>query len=139
MFAASARSSLGVLPLISRPRALLRGANCTRHCTRPNQWLQPSIQQRLHAPARAFSTSRAVYEDESKNKSKKLPEKGEEADEKNAKRHGQQKKADDRPWHRLSGSKQYKETSPDPSGGDESKGIPKIYMSNIWLWRKLTC
>ncbi|KAM0512904.1 hypothetical protein ACHAPE_008407 [Trichoderma viride] len=118
MFAASARSSLGVLPLISRPRALLRGANCTI----PHQWLQPSIQQRLHAPTRAFSTSRAVYEDDSKNKSKKLPEKGEEADEKNAKRHGQQKKADDRPWHRLSGSKQYKETSPDPSGGDESKG-----------------
>ncbi|EHK18513.1 uncharacterized protein TRIVIDRAFT_127145, partial [Trichoderma virens Gv29-8] len=33
-----------------------------------------------------------------------------------------QKQADDRPWHRLSGSKQYKETSPDPSGGDDSKG-----------------
>lgn len=123
MFAASARSSLGVLPLISRPRALLRGANCTR----PHQWLQPSIQQRFHTPPRAFLTSRAAYEDESKNKSKKLPEKGEEADEKDTKRrHGAQKQADDRPWHRLSGSKQYKETSPDPSGGDESKGISKI-------------
>lgn len=121
MFAASARSSLGVLPLISRPRALLRGANCTR----PHQWLKPSTQQkqRFHVPTRTFSTSQAVFEDESRNKSKKLNEKDEEVDEKNARRHGAQKKADDRPWHRLSGSKQYKETSPDPSGGDESKGI----------------
>lgn len=126
MFAASARSSLGVLPLISRPRALLRGANCTR----PHQWLQPSIQQRFHAPIRNFSASRAVSEDESKKRLEKLHEKGEEADEKDAKRHGAQKKADDRPWHRLSGSKQYKETSPDPSGGDESKGISKVYTSN---------
>ncbi|KAL7921358.1 hypothetical protein ACQKWADRAFT_295550 [Trichoderma austrokoningii] len=116
MFAASARSSL-VLPLISRPQTLLRGANCTKH-----QWLKRGIQQRFHAPIRKFSTSRTLYEDESKNKSRNLPEKDQEADEKDARRHGAQKKADDRPWHRLSGSKQYKETSPDPSGGDESKG-----------------
>lgn len=108
-----ARSSLGVLPLISRPQALPRA----------HQWLKPSIQQRFYTPIRSFSTSRGVYDDESKRKSKHLHEKGQEADEEDGRRHGAQKKADDRPWHRLSGSKQYKETSPDPSGGDESKGI----------------
>ncbi|GFP60141.1 calcium uniporter protein 5, mitochondrial [Trichoderma asperellum] len=107
-----ARSSLGVLPLISRPQALPRA----------HQWLKPSIQQRFYTPIRSFSTSRGVYDDESKRKSKHLHEKGQEADEEDGRRHGAQKKADDRPWHRLSGSKQYKETSPGPSGGDESKG-----------------
>lgn len=118
MFGASARSSLGVLPLISRPHALLRGANSTRL----HQWLKPSTQQRFQTPIRKFSTSQGLCEDESKQKSKHLHESGAKADEDDGRRHGAQKKADDRPWHRLSGSKQYKETSPDPSGGDESKG-----------------
>lgn len=122
MFGASARSSLGVLPLVSRPHALLRGANCTR----PHQWLKPSTQQRCRTPVRKFSTSQAADGEESDRKSKHLHEKGDEADVKDARRHGAQKKADDRPWHRLSGSKQYKETSPDPSGGDESKGTATI-------------
>ncbi|KAM0255329.1 hypothetical protein ACHAQJ_005846 [Trichoderma viride] len=119
MLEAGARASLGVLPLISRlhTSSLLRGTS-----KRPLQLLRPSLQKRFHTPIRNFTTSQRVCEDEAASKTKHLHEGGDEAEDKAIKRHGAQKKADDRPWHRLSGSKQYKETSPDPSGGDESKG-----------------
>jgi hypothetical protein len=72
---------------------------------------------------RHFTASQSIDEDEATRKAKRLHEKGDEIEHHAAKRHGAQKQADDRPWHRLSGSKQYKETSPDPSGGDDSKGM----------------
>jgi hypothetical protein len=130
MLEASARASLGVLPLISRAHtSLLRGTS-----KRPLQLLRPSLQQRFYTPIRNFTTSQRVCEDEATSKTKHLHEKGDEAEEKAVTHHGAQKKADDRPWHRLSGSKQYKETSPDPSRGDESKGTPNKPNSLIeWL------
>ncbi|KAL7931912.1 hypothetical protein V8C35DRAFT_308858 [Trichoderma chlorosporum] len=80
------------------------------------------VECRFQHPVRHFTASHRIYEDEATRKAKRLHEKGDELHHEAAKRHGAQKQADDRPWHRLSGSKQYKETSPDPSGGDETKG-----------------
>ncbi|RFU77692.1 siderophore biosynthesis [Trichoderma arundinaceum] len=119
MLGVGARSTLSVLPLISRGQGpLLRGTS-----TRPLQLPRSSLQKQLHASIRrSFATSQRVYADEAREKAKRLHEKSDEAEDQVVKRHGAQKQADDRPWHRLSGSKQYKETSPDPSRGDESKG-----------------
>lgn len=110
---AGARAALRVLPPISRARGL-----------RPRSLPLPR-RTSIHPfsiPSRLFSTSQSVREDEAAKKAKRLHEKADDETDQVAKRQGAQRKADDRPWHRESGSKQYKVTSPDPSGGDESKG-----------------
>ncbi|PTB75101.1 hypothetical protein M440DRAFT_1336343 [Trichoderma longibrachiatum ATCC 18648] len=113
-----ARAALRVLSPISRAPGLR-----PRSLPLLRRTGSPSTHPFSVTPSRQFSISRSVREDEAAKKAKRLHEKADDETDQAAQRQGAQRKADDRPWHRESGSKQYKVTSPDPSGGDESKGI----------------
>lgn len=123
-----ARAVFRALPLVSGGQRQ-RSLQLLRH---------PGYQCRFQLPVRHFTASQSVREDEATEKAKRLHEKSDELEHETTKRHGLQKQVDDRPWHRLSGSKQYKETSPNPSRGDDSKGTSILARSfaNLELTRR---